>query len=919
MGRPLPPIRPSAVQEARDLIAEGKRAAAVELLAEATAKNPDDEVAWQELTLASSHNGQHADTIRYCTEAVKHHPRSDWLWRQLAHALISDSRLDEAEEALDAAWRLNPKAPFLWRYLADLHKARNDTGEEIAALEHLHTQGTANTHDLIRLGNLYFNSKRDFGRAIQVYRHATAVGSSAVAYYNLGLVFSNPEVSQDLDAADAYRRALEVQPDYALAKQQLDETATKLRPLMQRARDEANGVVPPDHHFQFYINPIELLRLDASIDSDPEHVKQIQRARKQLLHEIELNDGLVGWMENLAIDKSHALSLVDELHDETRLCVHAIIHRNAPLRRFLTHGDIDHFLYSEPAFVLGAQPLDEVWDALDDDTSGFREFLSKPFARQYDFILSKAIDQHKLAVIEVMFDGRRWVEPEDEEICFRGALQRVRSIVQEADARRAVRGRPSLRSLESWLDDGSIVEIFNLLPSAYFRDEQIHLVATIREMAVDCWNQHSDSELSAALLNLCKRFRFKSAELNKQLEQDSAAVKQIITETRQHSFSAHVRRGIPASITSAGAECNGIRLAPDEVEAIRWGEYVRTVNGIESEHSFSIVLRGQTRSVEIAWGKRGILRSVGDVFSKRGGTTPIDELGIAGQQEMFRRAVNAVLHFIAPALLSKVVERMRVDRPMSVGQCVLSFAGIGFRTGFFRPTDRLVPWSQAAVSIQSGQVAVCDRRDRKAMTAMSMLDTDNAVLLPMLVEVMKNEATTVVGSDDAASVKVSPPPIPASRHRPALAWLVVIAIGGIIALAIWAANSSTPSSGTYRPSRSPASQPSYSTPSPRLPNTSHDGSTYRVPRSASAELDRDRRAIDAAEANLSQKQSELDALDRQINRDRLTLDRKSELAVTRFNQKIDRYNALLEELRVQERLVNQMIDDYNSKLRRYGR
>jgi tetratricopeptide (TPR) repeat protein len=902
-----------AVQKARDLMAKGKQAEAVALLADATAKSPEDEVLWQELTLAASHNGQLVEAVRHCNEAVKHHPRSDWLWRQLAHVLISSAQLDEAEEALDAAWRLNPKAPFLWRYLADLHKARKDADEEVAALEHLHTQGSANTHDLIRLGNLYFNSKRDFGRAIQVYRHATAVGPSAVAYYNLGLAFSNPEVSQDLDAADAYRQALAVQPDYALAKQQLDGTATKLRPLVQRARDEANGLVPPDHYFQFYINPIELLRLDASIDSDPEATKKIQRATKQLLHEIELNDGLVGWMDDLAIDKSHARSLVDELHDENRLCFHAIIHRNESLRRFLTHGAIDHFLYSET----GAQ--EEIWGALDDDTSGFREFLSKPFARQYDFVLSKAIDQHKLAVIEVMFDGRRWVEPEDEEICLRGALQRVRSIVQEADARKAIPGKPSLRSLESWLDDGAIVKVVNLLPSAYFRDEQVRLVATIREMAVDCWNKHNDSELSGTLLDLCKRFRFKSAELNKQLEQDSAAVKQIITETRQHSFSAHVRRGIPASITSAGAEYDGVRLAPDEVEAIRWGEYVRTVNGIESEHNFSIVLRGQTRSVEIAWGKRGIFRAVGDMFSKRGEITPIDELGIVGQQEMFRRAVNAVLHFIAPALVSKVVERLRVGRPMGIGQCVLSSAGIGFRTGFFRPMDRLVPWSQAAVALQSGQVAVCDQRDRKAMTAMSMMDTDNAVLLPMLVEVMKDEATTVAGSDDAASVKVLPPPIPASGRRPALAWLVLIGIGGIIAVAIWAANSTAPSSSTSRPSRSPAAQPSYSTPSPRLPSTSHDGSTYRVPTSVSGELDRDRRAIDSAEAKMSQLQAELDALERQIDRERLIMDRTSELAVTRFNQRIDRYNGLLEDVRAQERLVNQMIDNYNSKLRRYGR
>ncbi|RJP42526.1 MAG: hypothetical protein C4547_00335 [Phycisphaerales bacterium] len=65
--------------------------------------------------------------------------------------------------------------------------------------------------------------------------------------------------------------------------------------------------------------------------------------------------------------------------------------------------------------------------------------------------------------------------------------------------------------------------------------------------------------------------------------------------------------------------------------------------------------------------------------------------------------------------------------------------------------------------------------------------------------------------------------------------------------------------------------------------------------------------------------AELETLARQIDLERLALDHTSNPAVARFNEKIDRHNALLEDLRAQERLVNQMVDDFNSKLRRYGR
>jgi len=713
----------SAAQKARALIAQGNNAEAVALLSEAARKNPGDERLWQELALAASHGPEHGQAVHHCREAVKHHPKSDWLWRQLAHVLISGSRLDEAEAALDVAWRLNPDAPFLWRYRADLYRAREDTTEEIAALEYLRTQRSPNPDDLIRLGNLYFNSKRDFGRAIQLYCQAATVAPSAVAYYKLGLAFSNPEVSQDLDAADAYRRSLDIQSDYALAKQQLDATATKLRPLAQRAREQADGLVSADQHFQFYINPIELLQLDSTIDGDPEAAKKIQRATKRLLHEIELNDGIVRWMDNLAIDKSRALSIADELNDDDRRCFHAIVHRNESLRRFLCYGDIQHFLYSD------AEPLpEEAWKALDENTSKFREFLSKAFSRQYDLVLSRAIDQRKLAVIEVLFDGRRWVAPENDDLCFRGAMQRVRDALQAAENRKVTDCKPSVQELQSWLDSRALVELFNLLPPAYFREEQIRLVAAIREMAVDCWNKHADPELSAALLNLCQQFKFKSTELNRHLEEDSTALRQILNETREHSFSAEVRRGVPASITSAGAECNGVRLAPGEIEAIRWGEFVQTVNGIESQHDFTIVIRGRSRTVEIQWGKRGILRTIGEAFQKRPDTCPIDELRTADQEEMFQKAINAALHFLVPALLSRLVERLRCGGSVTIGQCRLTADGVAFHTGFFRATNRLVPWSQAVAVIYSGQVAVADRRDRKATTTMSLLETDNATL-----------------------------------------------------------------------------------------------------------------------------------------------------------------------------------------------
>ena len=73
----------------------------------------------------------------------------------------------------------------------------------------------------------------------------------------------------------------------------------------------------------------------------------------------------------------------------------------------------------------------------------------------------------------------------------------------------------------------SIPEIFNLLPMA-FDIEKSRIVATIHQIAVVCYNEHGDSQESATILKLCKKFHFKSVDLNKRLENDSKKLEDII-------------------------------------------------------------------------------------------------------------------------------------------------------------------------------------------------------------------------------------------------------------------------------------------------------------------------------------------------------------------------------------------------------
>jgi hypothetical protein len=221
-------------------------------------------------------------------------------------------------------------------------------------------------------------------------------------------------------------------------------------------------LIQSDEFFQFYISPFEALQIDELEKVETVDVKIVQRAKKRLLQEIDLNDGKVTWLEDYPLDTSRALAMEDELLDEAKLRYHRAVFRNKPLLRFLTRGDIGHFLYSDEYFPR------ETLELLDTEPA-FRVFLSKAFACQYNVVLARAIERRLLPVVEVLFDGRRWVELKDEDVCFEGAYKRISELVEKtrAKASEGSERKVSLSEMEDFLIQYSLPDLFNLLPTAF--------------------------------------------------------------------------------------------------------------------------------------------------------------------------------------------------------------------------------------------------------------------------------------------------------------------------------------------------------------------------------------------------------------------------------------------------------------------
>lgn len=379
---------------ANRLYKESKFAEAIPILKSAAEALPEEEALWQQLAYACTLTKQNQQAVDYLKQAIRHHPSSGWLWRLLGNQLTATDSLTTAEKALSHAETiLGHNDIWLCRYFADFYIKQANIHKQIEALERLFTLGAANASDLNNLGIAYFRQK-NFGKAIEYYRLSIHKNPTVVALHNLGLAYSENEISQDIDASDAYLQALAIDHKYQPAELGFLKLALKLIPLSKKAKETLIPLIRPDEVYQYYLNPFETLQIEPGDGENEVDIKTIQRAKKTLLQEIDLNDGKVSWLNDFHLDRSKAINIDEDLHHPQKRLFHSKIFRNTQLLRFLTLGELDHFFYSTDSAII------ETLKFLDREPD-FRRFVSKPFARQYNTILGRAIEKRILPVIEV--------------------------------------------------------------------------------------------------------------------------------------------------------------------------------------------------------------------------------------------------------------------------------------------------------------------------------------------------------------------------------------------------------------------------------------------------------------------------------------------------------------------------------------
>jgi hypothetical protein len=315
-------------------------------------------------------------------------------------------------------------------------------------------------------------------------------------------------------------------------------------------------------------------------------------------------------------------------------------------------------------------------------------------------------------VLECLLDGRRWVPASHADRCFENARRVVDRLIQPLrDAnQRADHEKPSIDHLEWLLNRGSMVGVLNLLPS-FFEDFQNEAVHQIRGVAIRCFNPHDDIDLSRQVIDLAKRFRFRSAEANRQIEEDVAQIEKLIRQERQHE--AKLTSGSEKwEITKEGVRMGNRFIAAADVSLVRWG-------GMITGERYAPVY--------------DFLLSIGADDGRRITFSWKTSQEVERHQKHFQDLINAVINYLFPSLMERVEKRLATGHPLMIGPCKVSRGGVEFEVKGWLFTDpHLVPWHRVLVSVNNGEMTVQDAQLPKKMVSFSLRDTDNALVLQLL-------------------------------------------------------------------------------------------------------------------------------------------------------------------------------------------
>ncbi len=678
----------------------------------ATSLDPESANAWWQLALSVSEKDGDLAALEHFKKTVELADGFGFGWHRLGNAYKKAAMLDEAVEAWETACLYDDDFEWTRYNLIDAYNSRDLASEKeklLAQLVELETQGKLRKYDyhLLAIAN---HNKGNFLNAIPYYKkYLSQRFDDEYGYSNLSIAYSSQQVGQELDAADCCHLALLVRPDFENATKQLSVLGPKLEKLKANVRQylDNHTLIADNSWFENYVSPYELLQVEEDEETGELEIKEIQKAKKVLLQEIELEDGIVEWMPNLKIDRSRAIKLADELTDETLRYYHQQIYEYKPLLNFLSRGDFSLFLYDKDELPTGFLSV-FVGD------QEFARWLSGIFSKQYDTLFAAALLSKNIDVIEAILDGRRFVIPEYEDKCFTTGIRYSSDFLTDlkAEQEKVEKTKPTIQAIRFVLSNKNLGRILEVLPPA-FQEVQADAAQMIRNISIDIYNHHGDADLAKEVLGLAENFARKSPSFRLRLEKDIAKLNELIEkEKKDESYLTFGETKF--EITREGIRHGGKFIKATDAETLRWGIAITNSSGYKT-YEFKIVVGGiGSHTINVSW------KSGSDIKK---------------QEELFQKCVDAIFSYLLPNVVEKLREELARGKTVYVGGVPVTKGGVTLKAqGWFSSKEEYCPWRSLSSEIKNGSAVITSTINSKAEATLSLADIDNAWILHILIK-----------------------------------------------------------------------------------------------------------------------------------------------------------------------------------------
>jgi Flp pilus assembly protein TadD len=213
------------IAKAAERVAQGDLQGSVEYFEKAIEGKPDDIEFRMEYARVLFKLEKLPEAEAQAKKAAELAPGAPGPNRLLASIYYATDRLDLADAAINKERQISPKDPAVLALVAQLADDMGHTDEAVEANEAIVAIDPKNSTAWLSLGDLYTRQgKAD--KSEEAFRKVTELDPSGAyqTFYNIGTVILNkpsPTPAETRKAVEAFRKAVEIKPDYAAAYKQL--------------------------------------------------------------------------------------------------------------------------------------------------------------------------------------------------------------------------------------------------------------------------------------------------------------------------------------------------------------------------------------------------------------------------------------------------------------------------------------------------------------------------------------------------------------------------------------------------------------------------------------------------------------------------------------------------------------------------